>query len=336
MYSQPERNQMTPHLTKTGLTLALLLAFGAASADDYSALLKAKKYAEVEKMASAKLAQEPANAEAIAGKVDAILASSGDERLAEAVKLAEQCVAANPSNAICHLTLGKALGKKAMSGGMMSAISYAGNIRDAFKKAVELDPKNLEARFALLQFYVIAPGFMGGGASKAESLVAQTMVLNPEAGKLMTAMVDVTEGRLPKAESLAASARPGADPELLDQHESLYINIGVKFITDKKHADGERVFRDGLKRFPDSDNFPLMIARAQQEQGKHREALAALEHIMAKRPRASVQYRIGQSLQALGEKPRAVTAFEKALALKPALPKKLRSDAEEQLKALKG
>ena len=327
---------MTSHLTKTGLSLALLLAFGAASANDYSALLKAKKYAEVEKMASAKLVQEPANAEAIAAKVDAILSSSGDERIGETVKLAEQCVAANPSTASCHVTLGKALGKKAMAGGMMSAMSYAGNIRDAFKKAVELDPKNLEARFALLQFYVIAPGFMGGGASKAESLVAQTMALNPEAGKLMTATIDVSEGRLAKAESLAASARPGADPELQDQQESLYVNIGVKFMTEKKFVEGERVFRDGLKRFPDSDNFPFMIARSQQDQGKHREALTALEHLMAKRPRASVQYRIGQSLQALGEKPRAMAAYEKALALKPALSKKLRSDAEDQLKSLKG
>lgn len=327
---------MKSHVTKSAVAAALLLAFGAASANDYTAPLRAKKYAEVEKMAAAKLAQEPGNAEAMTAKVDAILSAGGEARIEEAVKLAEQCIAANAANATCHLAQGKALGSKAMAGGMMSAMSYAGKIRDAFKKAVELDPRNLDARFSLLQFYTMAPSFMGGGASKAESLVAQTSALNPEAGKLMAASIDLAEDRVAKAEAAAAAARPGVDEELQDRHESLFASIASKHMADKKYADAERVLRDGLKRYPDSDAFPYLLARSQQEQGKHREALAAFEQVWAKSPRANVQYRIGQSLQALGEKPRAIAAYEKAIAFKPALPKKMRSDAEDQLKSLKG
>lgn len=327
---------MTPHTTKAGLALALLLTCGAAAAGDYSALLKAKKFAEVEKMAGARLTQEPANAEAAVAKAEAILANGGEARIEEAIKLAEQCIAGNPSTAMCHLTLGKALGSKAMAGGMMSAIGYAGKIRDAFKKAVELDPKNMDARFSLLQFYTMAPGFMGGGPAKADALLAQTTALNPEAGKLMVAMIDVVQGRLGKAEAAAVTAHPGADEELQDRHESLYGSIAAMHASDKKYTEAERVLRDGLKRFPDSDSFPYMIARMQQEQGKHREALTTFELAMAKNPRAGVQYRIGQSLQALGEKPRAIAAFEKALAFKPALSKKQHADAEDQLKNLRG
>jgi tetratricopeptide (TPR) repeat protein len=323
-------------LSKTALALAMLLAFGAASAGEYAALMKAKKYAEIEKMAGAKLAQEPGNAEAMAAKVDAILAPGGEARLEEALKLAEQCVAANPASALCHLAVGKALGSKAMMGGMMSAMGSAGKIRDSFKKAVELDPKNLDARFSLLQFFTMAPSFMGGGASKAESLIAQTTAFNPEAGKLMVAMVDTLEGRFAKAEAAAIAARPGADQELQDRHEDLYVSIGAQLMGAKKFADAERIAREGLKRYPDSDNFPLMIARTLQEQAKHRDALAFLEPIMAKNPRASIAYRMGQSLQAIGEKPRAIAAYEKALGFKPPLSKKLRPDAEEQLKSLKG
>lgn len=327
---------MKSHLTKSAVAAALLLAVGAACANDYTAPMKAKKYAEVEKIATAKLALEPGNAEAMVAKVDAILAAGSEARIEETIKLAEQCIAANPVSAICHLAQGNALGSKAMAGGMMSAMSYAGKIRDAYKKAVELDPRNLEARFSLLQFYTMAPSFMGGGTSKAESLVAQTATINPEAGKLMAASIDAAEGRVAKAEAAAAAAHPGADQELQDRHESLYGAIAGKYMSDKKYADGERVVRDGLKRYSDSDSLPYLLARTQQGQGKHREAVALFEQVWSKNPGAHVQYRMGQSLQALGEKPRAMAAYEKALSFKPTLNKKMRADAEDQVKALKG
>lgn len=326
---------MTSRIFLAGSALGLLLAALPASANEYDVLIKAKKYAEAESLASTALAKDPANAAAMAGKIDAILASGNEGRTEEAIRNAEQCIAKVPASALCHLALGKALGIKAMSGGMMAAMDSAGKIRDSFKKATELDPRNLDARFSLLQFYTMAPGFMGGGAAKAESLVADTNALNPEAGKLMAGLVDVAEGRLAKAEAAAAAGRPGADPELLERHESLFAAIGVKYIGDKKFADAERVFRDGLKRYADSETLAYSFARAQQEQGKHREALATFEQLV-KNQRAYVHYRMAQSLQALGEKAKAVAAYEKAVGFKTGLSKKFRSDAEDQLKSLKG
>ncbi|MES2019322.1 MAG: tetratricopeptide repeat protein [Pseudomonadota bacterium] len=325
---------LKPTMLATALTL--LLASQAAGASEYSALMKAKKFAEVERVASAKLAQDPANAAAMSARTEAILALDVEARIPEAVKQAEQCVAAQPNSAVCHLALGKALGSKAMHGGMMSAMGYAGTIRDSFKKAVELDPRNMDARFSLLQFYTMAPGIMGGGASKAEALTAQTAALNAEAGKLMQANLDLGDGKLAKAEAAALTARAGTDEDLLDQQEGLLVNLGMKYLMDKKVADAERVFQDAQKRFPDSDNVVYGVARCQQEQGKHREALAALEQVLVKVQKPHVHYRIAQSLQALGDKAKAVAAYEKALSFKSGLQKKYRSDAEDQLKALKG
>lgn len=328
--------QMTSKLFLAGATLGLLLSAQPASASDYDVLIKAKKYAEAEKLASTKLAQDPANAEAFAGKVEAILASGNEARTEEAIRLAEQCIARAPASALCQLALGKALGIKAMSGGMMAAMGSAGKIRDSFKKATELDPRNLDARFSLLQFYTMAPGFMGGGTGKAASLVAETAALHPEAGRLMAALIDLSEDRMAKAEAAATALRPGSDPELLDRHESLFSDIAGKYVSDKKPADAERVLREGLKRYPDSDSLPFAMARTLQEQGKHREALAGFEQVLSKNPRPTVHYRMGQSLQAMGEKAKALAAYEKAVSFKTGLHKKYRSDAEEQIKSLKG
>ncbi len=320
----------------TLVALPLLLASQLAAANEYDALIKAKKYPEAERAASARLAKEPGNAEAMIGRVGAIMGAGATNRIGEAVKQAEQCVSVNPGTAGCHLALGKSLGWKAMTGGVMSALGYAGDMREAFKKAVELDPRNLEARFSLLQFYMMAPSIMGGGTSKAEALAAQTTAVNPEAAKIMTALLDVAAERLARAEAAALAMRPSADVDLNERQEGLLINLGNKYLLTKKFADADRVLREALKRFPEGEWAPYLLVRAQQEQGKHREAVAALELLVAKQARAHLHYRLGQSLQALGEKAKAVGAFEKALALKTGLSEKQLSDAQSQVAALKG
>ncbi len=324
-----------PKLTSLA-ALTLLLTAQLASANEYDALIKAKKYSEAERAATAKLSKEPGNTDALLGRIDAILAAGADSRIAEAIKYSQQCVSAHPSLSGCHLALGKSLGWKAMTGGVMSALGYAGDMREAFKKAVDLNPNNMDARFSLLQFYMMAPGIMGGGTGKAETLATQTMAVSADAGKIMTGMLDLAADRAAKAEAAAMALRPGADDEVNDRLEMLFISIGGKYLTDKKFADAERVLREGAKRFPDGETAPFMLVRVQQEQGKHREAVAGYEQLLGKHARARLHYRMAQSLQALGEKAKAASAFEKALALRTGLSGKQISDAEAQVSALKG
>ena len=327
---------MTPKVLAAGAVLGLLLAMQAASASDHKALLKANKFPEAERAAAAKLAQEPANADAMVARTLAILGTGDAARIPEAVKQAEHCVAVQAANARCHVALGKALGAKAMNGGMMSAMGYAGDIRDSFKKGVELDGRNVDARVSLMQFYMMAPGIMGGGTSKAEALAAQTASVNPEAGKLMLAMLDIGAGKLAKAEAAVVAVRAGSDEDLQDHQEDQLANIAMRYMSEKKFADGERLFRDVGKRYPHNVMAPYGVARAQQEQGKHRDALLGLEQVLLKTPKPHVHYRIGQSHQALGDKAKAAGAFEKALALRTGLSDKQISDAQTQMSALKG
>ncbi|WP_073212584.1 tetratricopeptide repeat protein [Massilia sp. CF038] len=298
--------------------------------------MKAKKYADAEKAAAAVLAQDPGNAEAMANRTDAILASGRSARIEEAIKQAQQCVNAKAADARCQLALGKALGAKAMNGGMLSAMGYASDIRNAFKKAVDLDPRNLDARFSLLQYYLMAPGIVGGGTGKAENLAAQTVTIYPEAAKLMQARIDIAGDRLAKAEATALSVRASSDDELAEQQLGVLAAVAFKHLSQKRVGEAERIFNDAAKRFPDSDDVAYGQARVFQEQGKHREALAILEAALAKDDRSHVHYRIAKSLQALGEKARAKAEYEKALSFKADLPPNMKNDSEEQLRVLKG
>ena len=316
--------------------LCLLVVGQSACANEYTALLRARKYAEAERAASARLAQDPANADALIARSDAIRGAGQESRIEEAVKLGEQCVAAHPQVANCHLAYGNALGSKAMNSGMMAAMRYASTIRDSFAKAVELDPQNINARFSMLQYYVQAPSIAGGGAEKAQAFAAQTATVNPDAGKLLAATLDIGAEQYAKAEAAALAVRPGANEALADQQRDVLTNLGGKYINEKKYADAERVFQEVVKRFPDSDGGPYGLALVQQEQGKHREAIAGFEKALTLADRPHIYYRLARSWQALNDKPKAIAAFEKALAFKGGLNKKFRADAEEQLKALRG
>ena len=320
------------------LTLtAILLSCAAAqaSAHAYTALLKAKKFDEVDKATQVALAANPDNVEALLGRVDVLLSMHQESKLDEAVRLAEQCIQAAPTRSECHEYLGNALGTKAINAGILSAMGSLGKIRNAFKKAVELDPKNIDARFSLLQFYQQAPGIVGGGKGNARELVAQTIPISADAGKLMQASVDLVEKEFAKVEIAVQMPLPAEPYDLQDRQRELMMSLGSTYVREKRTTDALRIFADMQKRFPDSELGAFGAGRAYQEQGKYADAIAQFEKAQTIQATAPMHFRIGQSWQALNDKSKAIAAYERALAFKPELGKKQREEAQEQLKSLK-
>jgi tetratricopeptide (TPR) repeat protein len=86
-----------------------------------------------------------------------------------AVSAGEKSVQMKPDSSDYYLWLGQAYGEKASDANPFSAMSLAGKTRRAFERAVQLDPKNVEARVALAEFYIDAPGIVGGGRDKARA-----------------------------------------------------------------------------------------------------------------------------------------------------------------------
>lgn len=325
----------TPRIRLCAIAFGLLLAAHAGAADEFHPLLKAKQFAEAESAANAKLVKEPDHADAMVGRTHALLGLA-DGRTDEAIKQAERCVTVHPNNGRCHLVLGKAMGTRAMENGIMASLGSAGTIRDAFNKAVALNPRDFDARFSMLEYYMMAPFVVGGGMGKAEAFAEESAGIHPEGSKLMHATIDRQEGRLGKAEAAALAVKPGTDEDLQERHDGLLTSIAATHMSEKRYADAIRVLSEARKRYPDSLNVGYVSARVQQEQGDHRKALAGLEQVVIKLPRPHVHYHIGKSAQALGDKARATAAFQKALSFKRGLSKNLQADAEAQLKALKG
>jgi len=63
--------------------------------------------------------------------------------------------------------LGRAYGEQALRASVLHQPALAKKVHRAFERSVELDPENLSARMALVEYGVRAPGFLGGSAERA-------------------------------------------------------------------------------------------------------------------------------------------------------------------------
>lgn len=90
-----------------------------------------------------------------------------------AAKACAQAVKLDGQNSNYHLWLGRALGEQAGEASFLSAYSLSKQARQEFETAAHLDPRNAEALSDLGEFYVEAPGIVGGGLDKAESVAEE-------------------------------------------------------------------------------------------------------------------------------------------------------------------
>jgi Flp pilus assembly protein TadD len=95
----------------------------------------------------------------------------GDYR--QATQFFEKARALDPRSSEYELWLGRAYGKRAETGGWLLAPANASKARQHFEKAVALDSHNAEALNDLFDYYLNAPGFLGGGLDKAETAARQ-------------------------------------------------------------------------------------------------------------------------------------------------------------------
>ncbi len=105
-----------------------------------------------------------------------------------------------PNNGLYHLWLGRIYGEKGGSHEIFQGGSgMAKKVHSEFEHAVEFSPDSWEARTDLAEFYVEAPGIVGGGEDKARAEAEQIAPLNP-------AMAHWVRGRIAEKNKDVATA----------------------------------------------------------------------------------------------------------------------------------
>lgn len=97
----------------------------------------------------------------------------------KAIEAFQKAMALEPDNSEFALWMGRTYGRRAETASPLMAPGNASKARQYFEKAVELDPYNNEALNDLFDYYLEAPGVLGGGVDKAEAVAKRIGEVSP-------------------------------------------------------------------------------------------------------------------------------------------------------------
>ena len=163
-----------------------------------------------------------------------------------AVTLFEKAVAQNPNSSDAHEHLAEAYGSLAQKANIFRQASLASRTHHEFARAVELDPNNLDARMGLIEYYMLAPGFMGGDEKKAVQEASETKRRDSMRGHQAFAYI---YGRQKKPD-LARKEYLDAVKEEPNSPKSHYL-LGISFLqADKNYKSAAEEFEMAVKLDP--------------------------------------------------------------------------------------
>ena len=105
-----------------------------------------------------------------------------------------------PNEANYYYKYGGALGMKSLEVNKFKALGMIGEVRSSFEKAIALNPKHIEARWALIELNLQLPGIVGGSESKAIKYSTELRELSPVDGYLSRGYIEEYFKRYASAE----------------------------------------------------------------------------------------------------------------------------------------
>lgn len=174
----------------------------------------------------------------------------------KAAEAFERALALAPRSSDLHHWLGRTYGRRAETGSVFTAPGCASRARAFFERAVELDPSNQEAVNDLFDFYLQAPGFLGGGMDKAEALAQHIGRLDAAEGHYAQAQLDDKRKQFDQEEEQLRRAA-----ELAPREVGRLIDVAKYLARRGRIRDADVVFEQAAVIAPDKPQ--LLFARAE-------------------------------------------------------------------------
>ena len=163
-----------------------------------------------------------------------------EKNYGEAQDFFEEAVESNDKVAEYQNWLGNSYGQVAGEANIIKQGMLAPKMKNAWEKAVSLDPSYIEPRESLIQFYLQAPGFMGGSVDKAKEMANQIVKLNVARGRQQLGNIYVNEKQLDLAEREFIEMAK-VDPVYLPRLANFYV-------TQKQFNTAFTLYEEALKK----------------------------------------------------------------------------------------
>ncbi len=235
----------------------------------------------------------------------------------KAIEAGERAVALNPNNSPYQLWLGRTYAEKADDSSFFSAGGWAKKARQAFERAVELDSSNLAARSDLIEFYVEAPGILGGGTDKARRAVAEIEDRDPALAHLMKARIAEKDKDYAAAEQEFRAAVTASGGQA-----SYWLNLASFYRRRERYNDMEqaitRAMASSKKRSNALYDAAGLLVRTGRDLGTAADLLR--KYLSSgppdeEAPAFQAHYLLGNILEKQGRKQEAAQEYRAALSL---------------------
>lgn len=233
------------------------------------------------------------------------------------ISACERAVSLQPENGQFHLWLGRIYGEKADRAGIFSAAGLAKRVRTEFETAVRLDPDSVEARTDLAEFYLEAPGIVGGGRDKAAQQAGTLAHLDPARAHWVNA-------RLAEKKKDFAAAEVEYKQAIESSHgsASTWLNLGLFYRHRERFQEMEqalaRVRQAPLDRADALVDAAEILIHSQRNLSEAIQLLRAylkLTNPVEQAPAFKVHYLLGSADEKLGDKQGAEAEYKSALTL---------------------
>lgn len=281
-------------------------------------LFEARQLAQARPLLEAAVRENPSDARA-AFYLGRVLLSA--DEVDKAVEWIEKAVSLDGGQVEYHLWLGRAFGSKAMRASVFQQPSLAGKVRREFERASALDPDNLEARFGLLEFYLRAPGVMGGSVAKARDEATEIARRDPLQGHRAAGRVAEHEKRFDTArEEYSAALRDSPD------WTEPYYWLGSFYERRKEYARAFEIYEKLLEKKPEQLTACYQIGKTAAVSGERLDrGVECLKLYLSYTPNADepslawTHYRLGLLYEKKMAKDLARAEYSAALSLDPSL-----------------
>jgi tetratricopeptide (TPR) repeat protein len=182
--------------------------------------------------------------------------------------------------------------------------------RESLGRAVELNPRNPQARLLWADFLALSNDF--DSALKEVNEALKTAPLDPGLLQLKAAILSAKKDVKGAEEAIAKLKGAGPNQALG------YYRMGAFYLTEKRYDEAIAEFEQALKKAPDAPEPLLGIVQAFNAQGKAERALARVQEVLRANPKhPHAHLFLAEVFQAQGKQTEAEGAYRKAIEINP-------------------
>lgn len=200
-------------------------------------LFHAKKFSEAQAVFEEILKSKPSDVKSIEYLGDI---ASHNKNWKESVEYYKKLKELKPTEANYFFKYGGALGMRASEVNKFKALGMADEVKESFERAIKLNPKHIQARWGLVEYYLNLPGIFGGSESKAILYSNELLQLSLVDGYLSRGKIEEYFKRYSAAEKYYIKANEiGKSKTTFQKLYNLYLN---KLKDPKKAQELKRKF----------------------------------------------------------------------------------------------